>query len=190
MAKIPKPEWELAPEGVHNAVCCKFIDLGTQLTTFKEEEKEVRQCRVYFHLVDEKTSKGDNVVVFQKFTYSASPNSNFAKTLKAWLMVKDPANFDPSDLIGKPASITIEHNNGYANITNISGLAKGVKPKKSNEPSYCLFLTPEDFDANVFNELPEKTQGLIADTKEYLLATTAKKKTAKPAAKVPAKGKK
>lgn len=180
MAKIPKTQWELAPEGTHNAECIQFIDMGTQKTTFNGKEGEARQCRLYFHLVDEKTKDGKNVVIFQKYTYSPSPKGNLMKMLKAWLGVKD-SNFDMDDIIGKPALVTVQHsdNGDYANVVNVAALTKGAKISKSKEPHYSLHLNVDDFDANVFNELPEGLQGKIADTKEYLEASATKPKKKK-----------
>lgn len=188
MAKIPKTKWELAPEGTHNAVCIKFIDLGTQDVTFKGETKESRLCRIYFDLVDCKTKTGENVVIFQKYTYSASAQGNLSKDLRSWLGVKNAGDFDLATIIGKPALVKVEHseNGEYANIKGIMELPKGVKVKKSTEEQYALFLTPEDFDANVFNELPEKLQATIMDSKtEYAECTAVK--TKKKAVTTPAK---
>lgn len=184
MAKIPKTAWELAPEGTHNAECIQFVDMGTQKTNFNGKEGEARQCRIYFHLVDEKTKDGKNVVIFQKYTYSPSPKSNLMKTLKAWLNVKD-SNFDMDEVIGKPALVTVQHSDTgeYANVVNVAALTKGAKISKSKEPHYSLHLNPEDFDANVFNELPEGLQGKIADTVEYLEASAVKPKKAVPVKK-------
>jgi hypothetical protein len=181
MAKIPKQEFELAAEGTHNAVCCAFIDLGTQtvLNFTTKEEEEKRQCVIAFHLVNEKTKTGKNVTVRQTYTYTQSTNGNLFKVLQSWLGIKNANDIEVDTLVGKSAMVTVAHseNGQYANIKAVTGLAKGVKPFKSNEPQICVLLTPEDFDAGAFNELSEKMQGKIADTKEYLAASSPKKKT-------------
>lgn len=184
MPKMPKTKWEIAPAGTHNAICIRFIDLGTQKQVFKGEESEARQCRLYFDLIDEKTKDGKNVVAFQKYTYSPSPKGNLMKALRSWLGVKD-SDFDMDQVLGKPAMITIEHNGEYANITAITSPTKGAKFRKSTEEVYSLHLTEEDFDVNVFNELPEGLQGKIMDSPEYaeVSAPKGKKKTVPPTKK-------
>lgn len=181
MAKIPQPEFELASEGTHNAVCCAFIDLGTQtvLNFTSKEEEEKRQCVIAFHLVNEKTSKGKNVTVRQTYTYTTSPKGNLFKVLQSWLGIKNANEIEVETLVGKQALVTVKHNDSgqYANIVAVTSPPKGTKPFKSNEPQTCVILTPEDFDAGAFNELSEKMQGKIADTKEYLAASSPKKKT-------------
>lgn len=192
MSKIPQGSTrELAPEGVHNAVCVQVIDLGTQeVRDFKDKNKinKVRKVQLAFQLVEEETSEGNAVVVYRQYTFTNSPKSNLMKDLKAWLAVKD-AEFEMDNCLGKPVSVTIEHaeteKGTFANVTNLAGVAKGVKVKKASEPLRSLYL--EEFDEEVFNELPEYLRLKIADTDEYAAATAPKAK-AKPAVKV--KGKK
>lgn len=180
MAKTPKQEFELAPEGTHKAVCCAFIDLGTQTVQdyVTKEDVEKRQCVIAFHLIDEKTSKGKNITVRQTYSYTRSTNGNYYKTLQSWLGIKDLEEVNVDELPGKSAMVTVQHseNGSFANIKAVTGLPKGTKPFKSNEPQICVILTAEDFSAEDFNELTEKMQGKIADTKEYLAASSPKKK--------------
>lgn len=190
MAKIPKTKWEQAPAGTHAARCIGFVDLGTHMVAFQQQEpKETRLCRIYYDLVNLKTKDGKNMVVFQKYTYSPSPKGNLMKTLKSWLNVKD-ANFDMADLIGKPALVKVEESKSgeYTNVTTVMEVPKGTKVKESNEQTHMLFLEPDDFDINEFNELPEGLQGTIMDSLYEYAACTAKgvKKKA-PAKSAPVK---
>jgi hypothetical protein len=182
MAKIPTKQWELAPEGAHNAVCCGFIDLGTQtVKNWKtKEDEEKRQCVVIFHLVNEKTKDNKNVTARQTYTYTRSENGNFFKMLQSWLGVKSPSDVEVDKLVGKSGVVSIQHNDDgtYANIVTVTGLPKNTKPFKSNEPQVCVILTDEDFDPAQFNELSEKMQAKIADTVEYLAVSSPKKKKA------------
>lgn len=189
MSAIPKGSGarELTPEGVHNANCVQVIDLGTQTVTFKGEERQSRQVQLAFELADEKTSEGNAFVSYRKYTYSSSPKSNLMKDLRAWLgKDKVTGDFEMDTLLGKPAMITIEHSETergtFANITNIGGLAKGMKPKKPTEPLRSLYLD-ESFDSATFEELPEFLKEKIMVTKEYEEFGA----DAKPAKKVAAK---
>lgn len=192
MPQIPKTKWELAPEGTHPARCIGFLDLGTHSQTFKDKTEDKRLCRIYWHLIGLKTKTGANVVIFQKYTYSPSANGNLMKILRSWLNVKD-SKFDLAELIGKPAQVKVEHseNGDFANVVAVMECPKALKVKESDEDTHLLFLTPEDFDINEFNELPENTQGFIMDSPEYLECVANKGSKKKAIAKTePAKGKK
>jgi hypothetical protein len=181
--KIPQAPRELAPEGVHNAVCIQIVDIGTHTVKFKDKEEDLRKVKVAFQLVDEETSKGDAVVVYKDYTYSASPKANLMKDLRAWLGIKD-ADFEMDELLNKPALVTIEHSGTYANITNIAGLPKGTKVRKATEPVYSLYLD-DNFDEDVFKGLPQWLQDKIATTEEYAAVMSPKLK--KGGAKKPEK---
>lgn len=174
---------ELAPEGVHNAVCIHVVDLGTQeVKDFKDPEKvnKVRKVQLAFQLVEEETESGENVVVYKMYTFTNSPKSNLMKDLKAWIGAKEVADgdFEMDSVLGKACSITIEHKTSekgtFANITNLAGLPKGVKTKKPSEPIYSLYL--DEFDQEVFDGLPEWMRLKIADSPEFAIATAPKKK--------------
>ena len=189
MSSIPKGSArELAPEGVHNAVCIQVIDLGTQPS---EQWGDKRKVQLAFELVEERTTDDKAIVAYRQYTFSASPKGNLMKDLKAWLGAKSVSGeMDMDDLLGKAASVTIEHNETekgtFANITNLGGLAKGAKVKKHTEPLRSLYLD-ESFDADTFEALPDFLKEKIMVTKEYEEHGAPPKKSAKVA---PAKGKK
>lgn len=169
MSRIPKSSGrELAPEGTHNAVCVAVVDLGTQPS---EQWGDKRKVQLAFELVDEKTSKGEAMVVYRQYTFSPSPKGNLIKDLRAW-QGKDAVkeDFDMDELLGKPASVTVEHNDTergiFANISNIGSLPKGVKVKKPTEPLRSLYLD-DSFDQDAFDELPDFLKEKIMVTKEY-----------------------
>lgn len=168
MSSIPKgANRELVPEGTHVAVCVQVIDLGTQSS---EQWGDKRKVQLAFELVDERTTDDKAMVCYRQYTFSASPKGNLMKDLKGWIGKEAVGEFDMDNLLGKAASITVEHNETdkgtFANITNIAGLPKGSKVKKSTEPLRSLYLD-ETFDADTFEVLPDFLKEKIMVTKEY-----------------------
>ena len=179
MAKIPagKPR-ELAPEGAHNAVCVQVIDLGTQ-PAMKEGWDDSRSIQLAFQLVDEQTSNGKAVVVYKQYGYTAK--GNFGKLLKSWLAVKDPNSYDPKNMLGKAALVTVVHReskgngNTYDNVDTISALPKNAKVKRHTEKLKGLFLEKGEFDQEVFDSLSDYLKQKIAGSPEYSEVVSAQK---------------
>lgn len=167
MSSAPKAKRELAPEGVHKAVCVHVIDLGTQEFTIKGKQQSSRKVSVGFELIGKKNSFGDPLVVQQRYTFSNSKKSNLMKDLKGWLGIKDP-DFDLDGLAYKPAQITITHSEDgeYANITNVGGVPKGTKFPKPVNKFVSLYLD-DTFDKDVFDDLPDYFKEKIASSPEY-----------------------
>ena len=181
--KIPQgSRRELAPEGTHNAVCIQVIDLGTQPS---EKWGDKRKVQLAWQLVDEETKEGKAVVTYKRYTFSSSPKSSLMIDLKAWMGIKG-RDFEMDNCLGKPCLLTIEHseteNGTYDNVTNLSGLPKGVKVKKHTEPLKSLYLDSE-FDKDVFEDLPDFLQAKILATPEYEAVTAATKPKGKPPTK-------
>lgn len=170
--RIPKSNGtrEAAPEGTYPAILVGFYDMGTQVTTYQGNEREVRQCQFKWEFPELKTKDGKAICEYSKYTYSDSPKGNLMKDLKSWKNIKD-GNVDPDTLLGQPALVTVTHSDkpdGSGVWVNLSvgGVPKGMKVKKPTEPIQSLYLD-EGFDEEVFNSLPQWMQEKIASTKEY-----------------------
>lgn len=189
---IPKAgKRELPEAGAHNGVCVQLIDLGTQQVTFQGNIKNVRKLLMGFELVDIENEDGSPTLVSNQFTFSDSTKGNLFKTLKQWQAVKHIENFDMDDCLGKPAIVTIVHNESdkgtFANISNIGALTKGTKVRKPQSGLVSLYLD-DSFDHEVFEALPEWIRTKIASSPEYETDVPAKPAPKKPSGKdVPAK---
>jgi hypothetical protein len=186
---------ELAPEGTHTAICVRVLDLGTQ---HSEKWGDKHKINLAFELLDEQTDEGEPFVVYKQYTASLSNRSTLAGDLKSWLNQKFEKDdeFDLEDLLGKAGLVTIVHTDGdddkvYANIDTITGLPKNTKVRKASEKLVSLFLN-DDFDQEVFSELPEFLQERIASSPEYKQLVSDRKpakqaKSAKPTKSEPTK---
>lgn len=195
--KAPKGSGrELAPEGTHQAVCIQVLDLGTQPSG---EWGDKRKIQWGFELLDEATEQGEPFTIYMNMTFSASNRSTMAKHLKVWQGVEDASEFEQGDLLGKNGLITIVHNDSekgtFANVQTIAPLTKNMKPKKSTLDHVLLSLDPDEFDEDVYNDLPDFIKEKIAGSPEWaeVMKPKMKKGTsskAAPAKKAAAKKKK
>lgn len=182
---------ERAPEGSWRAMIVGFIDLGTQdpspetLKKFKDAEPQ-RKCNVEFALEPTgkvKRTDGKPFIIAKRDTYSPSAKSNLMKYLRKAFAIKS-ANIDMSEIIGRVCTVTTEHNGDkYTNIIDVSALPAGTKLKGLEKiATRTLFLTPDEFDEEVFDKLNDKTKETIMGSPEYDECTTTPKKK-KPAKK-------
>ena len=178
MSKIPKSKRELAPEGVHKAVCVHVIDLGTQEFQIKGKTQSSRKVSVGFELLGKKRTDGNVHVIATRYTFSNSPKSNLMKDLKAWLGIKTN-DFEMDNLLGKGALITVTHTDDgdYANVTNVSGLPDKGKLPKPETPLTSFYL--DDFDKDTFDGLEDYFKEKIAMSPEYDDVAAPKSKTKK-----------
>lgn len=193
--EIPKgKERELPSEDTHNAVLVQILDIGTQPSS-NPKFKPSRRVLLGYEVIGQKTEEGDAFVVFKNYNFTDNPSSNLMKDLKAGFGLKGP-KVDIDHALAKPCMITIEHNETdqgtFANISNVSGLPKGLKPGKHTTPLKTLYLDPKLFDQATFDSLGDKLKAKIAGSAEYAEAVAAgMKKGAKKAAPAKAaKGKK
>jgi hypothetical protein len=118
--------YELAPAGLHPAVCVDVVDEGFKATQFGEKHK----VRIVFQ-IEEQNSKGYRFTVSAWFNLSMHENATLRKFLESWrgrvfaeAEINRPPGFDLESLIGKPCAITIKHNESsgktYANVDAIS----------------------------------------------------------------------
>jgi hypothetical protein len=191
MSKPPKAVRELAPQGVHKAVCVEVIDLGTQVSA-NPKFQDAHKVSVGFEISGKRKKNGEPFVVAQRYTFSANKKSNLSKDLKAWLGIEDVAKYDLIDLLGEGALVTIKHTDGgeYANITNLGGLPSGTKVPAPVSELVSLFLD-DTFDVDVFEALPDHFKEKIAVTDEYAeVAENRPAKKSAPKKKTAAKKKK
>jgi hypothetical protein len=161
---------ELPKKGDQHAAIVSLIDLGTQPGS-KMYPEEKRQILVGYECVNETTSDDKAMVVFKKYTFSNSERSKLTQEVVDELLPDRDSDWDMKDLLGLPCVIKIVLDDKgdvtYANVDKVYAPQKGVKIRKHSEPLTALFLTPDEFDQEVFDSLGEKLRNKIAASKEY-----------------------
>lgn len=176
MPKDEGPQFEPVPEGQHKAVLTRFIDLGTQTTTYQGAEKKQRKVVLGWQMPELPRVGDDNLpmVLHERYTFSSSPNSHFRKMLEQWRNKRfedaEIETFDTQRMMGVGAMIQVSHseNNGrtYANLSAILSLPKEMWPEPVTDLEY-LALVPDRFDQKVFDNLTDKLKDTIKLSPEF-----------------------
>lgn len=180
---LPQPtegDFELVPAGTHMAVCYRIIDLGTQQTTFNGQAKEQHKILISWELPEELMADGRPFSISNRYTWSMSEKANLRKHLESWrgfpFTDKDfgPNGFNIKNVLGKSCLLAIIHTEGekqYANIVSVSRLMKGMTARPATNPLAYLWLSPGNFDEDVFQGLGDYWKDLIKKAPEYLELT-------------------
>jgi hypothetical protein len=170
--------YEPIPAGTHVARCYSMIYLGTIKTEFQGQEKWLPKVQITFELPNEmrvfNEDKGEQPMAKSKeYTLSLGEKANLRKDLESWRGKKfsdeEVKGFDITKLLGVPCMLSIIHTeskgNTYANIGNISGLAKGMTCPPQVNPTFEFSVM--QFDEEKFNSMPQFIQDKIKGSKEY-----------------------
>ncbi|MEO0976001.1 MAG: hypothetical protein AAFY24_02030 [Pseudomonadota bacterium] len=190
--KLPEPtgggDFERTPPGTHLALCYRFIDLGTQTSTWNGQEKHQRKVMISWELPEELMKEGEYAgkpfTIHQRYTWSMSEKANLRKDLEAWrgrpfrdsdFGDHDDA-FDIKNILGKACLLgLIEVEKGdkvYTNIASVSALPKGMNaPTEPVNPQVYFALTEGEFNNDDFGDLSENLQKTIASSPEYKTLT-------------------
>lgn len=157
------------------AVCVGVVDLGEQ---HSEKFKNYQQKVMFLFEIIGETVDVDGEAkprwLSKEFTLSLGEKSNLAKTITAWTgrEITDDENengFDVSTLLGRKALVVVtckESDNGTFNdITVITSPPKMIQiPDAQSEQ---LMFEIENWNAEVFEKLPEWIQNKIKKSTEY-----------------------
>lgn len=181
VATMPEQkEFQLAPEGVHLAICVSVIDLGTHEYEYKGKKKISRKVRIVFQLPYEKAvfkeDEGEQPFqLAQEFNNSLHPDSELRKALKAWrgrdFTEEELVGFSLKKILGKACQIQVSHTkNGektYADISAIMALGKGMEvPELDRDPTFVTKSVWETSDDR-WVDLPEFIKKKIRESNEY-----------------------
>lgn len=137
---------EKAPEGVHQAVCYGFADIGTHVSPVYG--KAQRKCYLFFEFAKLRLKDGSPMVQSGNYTLSLGDLAKLYKHLKSWkgraITQEERNDFDSSMLIGKGCMLQIIHSDDgeYANIETILPLAEGLPMYDPENETFDYELTP------------------------------------------------
>ena len=184
MSYLPRPseggDFSPPPMGSHLAICYRVIDLGTQRSSFKGEEKDQHKVMLSWELKGDDTilEDGRPMSIHQRYTWSMYERAVLRQHLEGWRGARfneadfGPEGFHVRKLLGVPCLLNIVHDTKgdrtYANVTGISRVPKGMSAGSLiNEPVY-LWIDQEGWNQAVFEKLPDRLQESIKKSPEYL----------------------
>lgn len=172
---------ELIPSGNYIARCYQMLQIGTVDEMVMGTVKTLNKVRIGWELPTElktfNTEKGEQPFVISKeFTLSMHEKSNLRKLLASWrgkdFTEEEAKCFDITKLLSVPCMLNVIHKPSksdpskvYEEISNVSPMPKGVKcPPQINQ---TMVLEYENFDWDVFNNLPDFIKIKVQSSAEY-----------------------
>lgn len=152
--------------GTYSARCRDWIDRGT-VQPKNPEFKPQRRIQVRFE-VNDGGERPHYVSMFLTATFGQK--SRLRQMLEAWrgrpYTPQDPP-FQPKSILGRAALLNITVNdNGYADISSVSPLPKGMP-----DPAPCIevpiYWSFDEPDMGMYERLHEKTQEAICKSPEW-----------------------
>ena len=134
IAKASTREWEPAPEGLHQAVCCDVVDLGEIATDWGIRPMVQIKWQIDYLREDTKP-----YLVQRRFTNSLHEKAALRHILESWrgkrFTDEELQGFDLEQLIGANGQIQIIHKQVadgriFANVQAMLPLAKGMDKLK------------------------------------------------------------
>jgi hypothetical protein len=167
-------DFELTPEGVHNAVCYRVVDLGTQEGSYMGKPKIAPKIMLSWE-IDERMEDGRRFAVHKRYTASMHEKAALRKDLEAWrgkpFAEADfkAGGFKMEKLLGAGCQVQIVHTDRegrtYANIAAIMKLGKGMKALEAEIEPFILDL--DAFDRTAYDALSEGLKETIAKSPEF-----------------------
>lgn len=175
------------PAGVHEAVCSRFVDLGTHedngMYGLKIRREIMISWEIPAHRVDI-DGKSLPVMHNQYFTWSFNEKANLRQSLESWRgqpfteadLAGPPNGFDTRNLVGVGCLLQIMHNEaGKAKLKGIMPLNKESCPPLEGEPLYFAMQDPATLDMKAFGRLSDFHQGKIKQSPEWERMTGAQR---------------
>jgi len=130
MATANQKDWDLGPDGLHQAVCCDVVDLGIINTTLYGP-KHMVQLRWQIDAIEPTTGKP--YLILARYTLSIHKKAMLCQRLESWrgkqFTDEERKGFDLERLIGINCQLQIVHvtkgDATYANVQAIVPVLKG-----------------------------------------------------------------
>ncbi|MCJ8138570.1 phage replication initiation protein, NGO0469 family [Falsirhodobacter halotolerans] len=170
------------PEGQHEMICCRVIDMGTHKSEYQGEVKHNRKILISWEIPGVRTEidgKDVPAIHSERFTWSFHEKANLRKFLENWrgtpfkpedFRGQNGNGFRISRLVGVPCYAQIMHetgNNGrtYSNMTSIMRFPgkQEAWPKAEGD---TIFFDLDNFDQGIFDKLSKRLKAQIAETPE------------------------
>lgn len=142
------------------ATCWRIVDCGVQTWWWCEQPRPVRELRIGFELLDERTRTGDRVALDARYNFTLAARSNLRRDLEGWLgrtLTRPEAAgaFDFTTLLSRSCSLTLaEIETPARRYRVIDAIGPAFGPDyPANRPPFFFSLAA--FDAEAFHRLPD-----------------------------------
>lgn len=178
-------ERKKVPAWTHSAYLIRIIDLWTQpwTTAYPEPKRKIMftfefpMCKMEYkwEVVPMRSSTSYNMTYWSKEKVS-NLRRDLCTMLGKDLTDNDLYSLNLEDLIWKLYTVSIKHNNNYANISSISPAMVGVTVDQMiAEPLIFMMDTnssDQSFSQSIYDQLDQRIKDKIAQSPEYKSITT------------------
>ena len=169
--------YETTPTGTHIATCYQVIDLGTQISPFKNDKGEHpvhRKIRFTWELPNALMKDERPFSIGKDYNLSSNEKASLVSDINAWrgkpFTQAEFGAFDLENLVGKSCLLQVtetvsKQGKPYTKVGAIMALPSGQKSLSlMNAP---LKFSLANFDQNTFNLIPQYWQDMIKSSPEY-----------------------
>ena len=137
----PKKEYPVAPEGLHQAICCDVVDRGMVTVTYDGVSREVHQIEIRW-LLDPELDAVERFMVSRRYTNSLNEKAKLRSHLQAWrgknFTPEELQKFDLETLVGVNCQVQIVHalkkdGGKWANVSAVVPLGNGMTKIRPSE---------------------------------------------------------
>lgn len=170
-------DFDLCPPGMHVAILCKVIDIGTHVDPNFKKAKRLGYLAwelPNLMLPETKEHGARPRLIYKRYTLSHNEKAILRLDIESWYGqsfstkdLDDADGFDLDALLGRPCILNVVHSEDkkYANIATVNPMIAGLECPAPYYTPFSFGLDP--FDAALFGELSENMQNKVKESEEY-----------------------
>ena len=176
-------EYVPVPEGMHDAICYKLVDAGTNWNEFQGEKNKQHSVFVWWELPKTRTEDDRPMSVFKEYRLSLHEQAALRRDLQAWrnnqLTPSELESFDLTAIVGVSCKISVGRTSGGKDKVTGVYCADGGPKKAATENEQVIFDLEDYIDefigksserskkaCDIFEDLPPFVKWKIAGCDE------------------------
>ena len=171
------------PEGMHDAICYKLVDAGTNWNEFQGEKNKQHSVFVWWELPKTRTEDDRPMSVFKEYRLSLHEQAALRRDLQAWrnnqFTPSELESFDLTAIVGVSCKISVGRTSGGKDKVTGVYCADGGPKKAATENEQVIFDLEDYIDefigksserskkaCDIFEDLPPFVKWRIAGCDE------------------------
>ena len=171
------------PEGMHDAICYKLVDAGTNWNEFQGEKNKQHSVFVWWELPKTRTEDDRPMSVFKEYRLSLHEQAALRRDLQAWrnnqFTPSELESFDLTAIVGVSCKISVGRTSGGKDKVTGVYCADGGPKKAATENDQVIFDLEDYIDefigksserskkaCDIFEDLPPFVKWRIAGCDE------------------------
>ena len=150
-----QPDYEQVPQGMHKAVCYRFIDAGTTDEDYAGTVSKKHKFFLFWELPECRTADDRPMSIFHEYTFSLYEGSKFYKHLTSWmnrpLNEAEKKSFDLTSVLGKGCKVSVGlTSGGNAKVTDVHNIPTAFDPETEELRQLPTHNELQIFDLDVY----------------------------------------